>query len=170
MTRQLPRQRQRHAHNAAFGRGVSYLPDLPLKGRHRGRSNDHAPSAILIGLVHGHGVCGAANHVKGADQVHLQHAREPLQVVDPAFADELFRYANACGSHGDMQPAVPLDRFLHRAPDLLLIRDICLHKRRNEMSDRGVAELRHARSHVRPGSSTIQQNVAEPIGATTGDP
>jgi alpha-methylacyl-CoA racemase len=79
---QVAGDRQRHADDAALGRGVGRLADLPLERRHRRGVDDHAPLAVFR-AVHfrgqAHPVGGQPDHVERPDQVDLDHPGEGLQ-------------------------------------------------------------------------------------------
>ena len=75
---QVAGDRQRHADDAALGRGVGRLADLPLERGDRRRVDDHAPLArFLAGLAHP--VRGQPDHVERPDEVDLDHPGEGLQ-------------------------------------------------------------------------------------------
>ncbi len=78
MLRQIARDRQRHAHDTAFGRCVSSLADLPIKGGDWRRIDDHA-RFFAIHSCAGEQGGKARNDVEAADQVDLDSLAERVQ-------------------------------------------------------------------------------------------
>ena len=84
--RQIAGGRQREADDAALRRRVGDLADLAVEGGDRGGVDADAALAPVVGLVVDHRGGGEPQDVEGADQVHLDHVVEDLQVVRPLLA------------------------------------------------------------------------------------
>ena len=77
----ISRDGKGHSDDAALGSRVGRLTDLSLEGRHRGQVHDRAALAVLIHrlrLRHRHR--REPQHVEGADEVHLQHELEGIEL------------------------------------------------------------------------------------------
>ena len=72
--RQFPRGRQGQRHNPAFRRGIGGLPDLPVKGRNGCCVHNRPARAVGVGGVALHPRGSKAQHVEGANQVHLNRS------------------------------------------------------------------------------------------------
>src|SRR5213594_1654379 len=74
---------QGHAHDAALGRRVRRLADLPVERGHRGGVDDHAALAVAARRVLRHVDGREPDAIEGADQVHGDDARELLSFAGP---------------------------------------------------------------------------------------
>src|SRR6266566_1753566 len=75
---QVAGDRQRHADDAALGRGVGGLADLAIERRDRRGVHDHAPLAVFLARL-AHPVRGQPDHVEGPDEVDLDHPGEGVE-------------------------------------------------------------------------------------------
>ena len=101
--------------DAALGRAVGDLADLPVEGRDRGRQHDHAALALVVRLVAGHRRGRGAQRVERADQVDLDRAPERVVGMPHHATDR----PDAGARHADAQrrrsPAPPRPRPGRRA-------------------------------------------------------
>ena len=98
------------ADDAALGGRVGDLADLAVEGGDRGRVDADAALAPVVGLVVDHRRRGEPQHVEGADQVHLDHVVEDLQVVRALLAGGPLRPADPGAADRDPQAALGAGR------------------------------------------------------------
>ena len=168
LARQVARDRQRHADDAALGRGVGGLTDLTLERGHRGGVDDDAALAV-DGLGLGHAFGGQPDHVERADQVDLDDLGEAVEGERTVLAQRLDGVADAGAVDVDTQRAHLLGGVERRA-DLLGVGDVGFDElgARTQLLDRVLAlEVDHD-----DGCAAIQQALGgrqpEP-GRTSGD-
>jgi hypothetical protein len=102
--REVAGDRQCHADDAALGRGVRGLPDLPVERRDRRGVDDHA--ALFADQVErAHALSREADDIEGPDEVDLDEPLEVLKRKRTLFADGLERVAGAGAIDHDPQPA-----------------------------------------------------------------
>ena len=128
--RELARDRQRHADDAALRRRVGGLADLAVECRHRGGVHDHAALAVLAGRVLGHRLGREPNHVEGADQVDGDDAREVRQRLHAFLAEHAFGRDDAGRVHQAVDPAEGRGGFVDGALGVGLGRHIGLDEPR----------------------------------------
>jgi hypothetical protein len=78
---EVPGNRQCHPDHAALGSGVGGLANLAVKGCGGRHVDDGTAAAIFVQrLGLGHGCCGTAQYIEGADQVDLDHEGKFVQI------------------------------------------------------------------------------------------
>jgi hypothetical protein len=127
IARQVARNRQGHANDAALACRISGLADLTVVGGHAGGVDQHAAFAGGFGRVLAHGLSGQADHVEAADQVDVDHAREGGQRVRAVLAHGLGADGDACAIDQAHQLAAG-QRRRHDGLGICFLRHIAAHE------------------------------------------
>ena len=158
-------RRQRESDDAALRRRVGDLADLAVEGGDRGGVDADAALAALVGLVLDHRRGGEPQHVEGADQVHLDHVGEDLEVVRALLGDRPLRPADPGAADRDPQLAVVACRG-DRGLDLLGLEHVRLDeaRRRSPSSAASASPFSALRSAIttRAPSACRRRAVASP--------
>ena len=96
VARQVARDGQGHADDAALAGGVCGLSHLAVVGGHAGGADEHTAFTRALGGVLGHCLGGQADHVEAADQVDGDGSRERGQRVRAFLAHRLHGRRDAC--------------------------------------------------------------------------
>src|SRR5579859_4026071 len=109
---------QRQPYNAALGRRIGRLPDLPLERGDGGGIDDDTTLTLAVRLILSHRGGGQSQRIERADEVHLYDFVELTQIMRPMLADHFVGDADTRTADQDADTATPAgcrrDRMLHR--------------------------------------------------------